>query len=105
KAVESLGKISPKSKTVIPALLEALKEVNGDVRHFAVETLGSLGSEAKSAMPALIEMLTDRDADIQLQAVAALVRIDPKAKEVVRNVAAAALKKIEDGTELENRLK
>jgi HEAT repeat protein len=83
KAVESLKKIGPPARTVVPALVEALKEVDGDIRHYAVETLGGLGQEAKPAMPRLIESLNDRDTDIRIQAVRALARIDPKAKEVV----------------------
>jgi HEAT repeat protein len=62
---------------VVPALIEALKDDDGDVRHSAAIGLGSFGEQAKAAIPALQATLEDRDARVKSAAKTALARIDP----------------------------
>jgi HEAT repeat protein len=71
----------------VPPLIEALKDLDSNILVRAAESLGRIGPEAKEAIPALLPLLKD---DI----------------EEVRNVAAAALKRIEDGgSKIEDRSK
>jgi HEAT repeat protein len=63
---------------VVPALIEALKDKEGDVRWSAAIGLGSFGEQAKDAIPALQETAqNDRDARARQAAGVALSRIDP----------------------------
>ena len=63
---------------VVPALIEALKDKDGDVRWSAAIGLGSFGEQATDAIPALQAAQRDRDARVREQAGVALSRIDPQ---------------------------
>jgi HEAT repeat protein len=76
-AVRTLPQRGGDSAQVIPALIEALKDKDGDVRRSAALGLGSFGEEAKDAIPALQTVQHDRDARIREAAGIALSRIDP----------------------------
>ncbi len=58
--IVALEEIDPEGKTVIPALIDALRDQDPDVRSIAARTLGHLGARSKSAVPALIAMLKDQ---------------------------------------------
>jgi HEAT repeat protein len=62
----------------VPALIEALKDKESDIRWSAAIGLGSLGESAKGAIPALQLGLRDRDARVREAARVALTRIDPQ---------------------------
>jgi HEAT repeats len=62
---------------VIPALIEALKDKDGDVRRSSAIGLGNFGEEAKDAIPALQLAQHDHDARVRESAGVALTRIDP----------------------------
>jgi HEAT repeat protein len=62
---------------VVPALIEALKDKDGDVRRSAALGLGSFGEEARDAVPALQAAQRDNDARVREAARIALSRIDP----------------------------
>jgi HEAT repeat protein len=62
---------------VVPALIEALKDKEGDVRWSAAIGLGYFGEEARDAIPALQAAKRDRDARVREAAGVALSRIDP----------------------------
>jgi hypothetical protein len=64
---------------IVPALIEALKDKEGDVRRSAALGLGSFGEQARDAIPALQAVQRDRDARVREAARLALSRIDPKA--------------------------
>jgi vesicle coat complex subunit len=65
---------------IVPALIEALHDKEGDVRRSAALGLGSFGEQAKEAVPALQHSaLRDRDTRVREAAVKALNRIDPAA--------------------------
>ena len=96
--------------TDMPALLEALKDEDEDVRRLAVFALGRISPAPKDAVPALIEALKDEDEDVRAGAAYALGKIGPAAKDSVpalkalseneidpevRKAAADALKKIQ----------
>jgi len=62
---------------VVPALIESLKDKEGDVRRSAAIGLGYFGEQAKDAIPALQTAEGDRDARVRESAKVALSRIDP----------------------------
>jgi HEAT repeat protein len=62
---------------VVPALIETLKDTEGDMRWSAAIGLGYYGGEAKDAIPALQAAQRDRDARVREAAGVALSRIDP----------------------------
>jgi HEAT repeat protein len=62
---------------IVPALVAALKDKQGDVRWSAAIGLGSLGDQAREAIPALKAAQRDRDARVREAAGVALTRIDP----------------------------
>jgi len=63
---------------VVPALIEALKDKDGDVRWSAAIGLGTFGEKATDAIPALQAAHDDRDARVREGARVALSRIDPE---------------------------
>jgi HEAT repeat protein len=62
-------------KPAVPALVNALKESNVDVRVLCCKTLGDMGGAAVSAAPALEQALSDRDARVRKIAKLALERV------------------------------
>ena len=62
---------------VVPALTEALKDKEDDVRWSAAIGLGYFGDQARDAVPGLQAALEDRDARVREAAAVALSRIDP----------------------------
>ncbi|VTU00108.1 pbs lyase heat domain protein repeat-containing protein : Uncharacterized protein OS=Lyngbya sp. (strain PCC 8106) GN=L8106_11777 PE=4 SV=1: HEAT_2 [Gemmataceae bacterium] len=63
--------------TVVPALAEALKDAEGDVRRSAAIGLGSFAEQAREAIPSLKALRKDHDARVRDAAGKALARIDP----------------------------
>ena len=77
-AVRTLPRRKGDAAKVIPALIEALKDKNGDIRVSAALGLGSFGEQAKDAIPALeAAQKNGRDARVREAAGKALSRIDP----------------------------
>jgi HEAT repeat protein len=75
KAVRWLNQGHREAATVIPALIEALKDPEVDVRRGAAIGLGNFGEEAESALPALEAVLQDKDARVRNAAKVAISRI------------------------------
>jgi HEAT repeat protein len=61
----------------VPALIDALKDKESDVRWSAAIGLGTFGETAKEAIPALQAAQNDRDARVREAARIAISRIDP----------------------------
>jgi vesicle coat complex subunit len=76
-AVRSLPTRRGDAAQVIPALIEALKDHDGDVRRSAAIGLGVFGDQARDAIPELQAAQQDRDARVREAARVALSRIDP----------------------------
>ena len=76
---DALGAIGPEAKAAVPALAQALKDKDCDVRLYAAVALGKIGSEAGVAVPALIEALKDEDLCVRMGAEKALGEIGPTA--------------------------
>ena len=99
-----LGEIGPAAKDAAPALAEALKDADRDVRQNAAQALGYIGPGAKAAAPALIFALKDNDAQVRRSAAFALGKVGSldaetplktarkDSVEAVRDAAKAALK-------------
>jgi HEAT repeats len=77
KAVRILPQRKGDAAQVIPALTEALKDKEGDVRWSATIGLGYFGEQARDAIPALQAAQRDRDPRVREGARVALSRIDP----------------------------
>jgi HEAT repeat protein len=75
-AVRTLPLREGKAQQMVPALMAALKDKDGDVRRSAALGLGSFGEEAKEAIPALQALQHDHDPRIRESARVALTRID-----------------------------
>ena len=76
-AVRTLPQRKGDAGQVVPALTEALKDKEGDVRWSAAIGLGYFGEQARSAVPALRAAQRDRDSRVREAAAVALSRIDP----------------------------
>ena len=77
-AVRLLSQRKGDAAQSVPALVEALKDKENDIRWSAAIGLGRLGESAKEAIPALETARRDRDAWVREAAGVALSRIDPK---------------------------
>jgi vesicle coat complex subunit len=77
-AVRTLPKRTGDAAQVVPALIEALKDRDADVRHSAALGLGSFGEQARDAIHALQAAQRDPDARVREAAGTALSRIDPR---------------------------
>ena len=75
-AVRTLPNRKGDAATVVPALIEALKDKEADIRRSAAIGLGGFGEQAKDAIPALQAALADPDARVREAAGKALTRID-----------------------------
>jgi HEAT repeat protein len=62
---------------IVPALIEALKDKQDDIRLSAAIGLGTLGEQARDAIPALQSAQQHGDARLRKAAGVALSRIDP----------------------------
>jgi HEAT repeat protein len=76
-AVRLLPQRKGDAAQVVPALVEALKDRDGDIRWSAAIGLGYFGDRARDAVPALQAAQHDRDARVREAAGVALSRIDP----------------------------
>jgi HEAT repeat protein len=76
-AVRLLPQHKGDATRVVPALIEALKDAEDDVRWSAAIGLGYFGDQAKDAVPALQAARNDSDIRVREAAGAALSRIDP----------------------------
>jgi HEAT repeat protein len=78
QAIRELGSKTADADQVVPALVEAMRDENGYVRHDAATTLGKFGEAAREAIPALVVALKDVDPSVRRAAAAALKHIDPQ---------------------------
>jgi HEAT repeat protein len=76
-AVRLLPQRKGDAAKVVPALIEALKDKDADIRWSAAIGLGYFGEQANDAIPALQEAQHDRDPRVREGAGVALSRIDP----------------------------
>ena len=77
RAVRLLPQRKGDAAKIVPALMESLKDKEGDVRWSAAIGLGYFGEQARDAIPALQAAQRDRDARVREAAGVALSRIDP----------------------------
>ncbi len=76
-AVRLLAQRKGDAARAVPALIEALKDKEKDIRLSAAIGLGYFGEQARDAIPALQAAQRDPDARIREAAGVALSRIDP----------------------------
>jgi len=81
EAVKAVGALAQRQKSLIPALVAALKDRDYSVADWASQALGDLGAEV---VPALLEVVKDKTAsNARNAAIGALARIGPEAKAAV----------------------
>src|SRR5262245_28500807 len=71
-AVRTLPDRKGDAAQVVPALIEALKDKEADIRRSAAIGLGTFGEQARDAIPALQATLNDSDARVREAAAKAL---------------------------------
>ncbi len=76
-AVRLLPERKEDAAKIVPAMIESLKDKDGDVRVSAAIGLGSFGEVAKPAIDGLRAAERDRDARVRRAAGVAVNRIDP----------------------------
>jgi hypothetical protein len=76
-AVRLLPQRTGDAAQIVPALIGALKDKEGDIRRSAALGLGSFAEQARDAIPALEAAQKDRDARVREAARLALSLIDP----------------------------
>ena len=76
-AVRLLPQHKGDAAQVVPALIEALKDKDADIRWSAAIGLGYFGEQAHDAIPALQAAQRDHDARVREAAGVALSRIEP----------------------------
>lgn len=79
-AFSALGRLRVEARTVVAALVEELKGVNG---MYAAQAIGEFGDEAASAVPALVAAADGADLGVRIAALSALGRIPAGAESAV----------------------
>jgi len=93
-AVKALRKIGPGAKDAVPALTQAFRDENKDVRGSAAIALANIG---KDAVPTLIELLQDQEWRIRSNAAVALVQIGtPEAIKAAEAVISDLIQALQD---------
>jgi HEAT repeat protein len=76
-ALRVLGKLGLAASEAVPAIVQAMVDLNPRVRLAAIRALGQFGPEAESAVPELIQMLVPGPPSVGEAAANALTNIDP----------------------------
>jgi HEAT repeat protein len=79
-AATALARIGPEA---IPALVQALRDADPQVRSQAALALARMGPDASPAVPALMEALSDRDENVRRCAARALGQVGPSARAAI----------------------
>lgn len=81
KVAEALWKIDKTpTATLLPILLEAMKDKSETVRAAAPPVIALFGAKASTALPALVDALKDKSFEVKLAAITALGDLGPVAK-------------------------
>ena len=83
-AAVALGELGPRGREVVPALMEALDDIDDTVRWAAAVALGKIGPAASEAVRALAAVLSDpSDPVIRRHAATALGHLGPAARAAI----------------------
>lgn len=84
-AADALARIGDDA---VPALIQALRHENRDVRIQAARALARIGSRAKQSVPALVNALYDVDETVRRTAARALGQLGPEARAAIPDLVA-----------------
>lgn len=87
KAIDELGRLGPKAKPAVGALISALNSKDLGVRWHAIRTLGAIGKEAAAAVPSLEKGLTDNEPFVRAYSAYALGQIGTASDEAIKQLA------------------
>jgi HEAT repeat protein len=79
----AIAKISGDPKAGLPALIEALKDKNDQLRASVIEKIGEMRALARDAASAIMERLKDPAAKVRANAALGLARIEASSPEVI----------------------
>jgi HEAT repeat protein len=82
-AARALGRFGPAARPALPALLEAMKDKEAEVRWTSAMAVGKIGPEAREAVPALVALFRDEDPLVREHAAESLGDIGPDAHAAV----------------------
>lgn len=82
-AGKAFTQLDSQSPARVPALLEALRHEEPDIRFGAAQTLGDMGADARPALATLVQALQDRHLGVRLQAARAVWLIDRQVPPVI----------------------
>jgi len=68
----ALLSMGPEAEPAVPALIDALRDGDSEIRRYAALVLGAIGPRARQAVPALKAALNDDDESVRLAAARAL---------------------------------
>lgn len=91
-AAEAIGKVDVDGRLSVPALVDAMRSPDKDVRRFAALGLAALGSKASPSLSALKRMLTDKDPGVQVACAKAIWKAGGSVKLSVAVLNAALLR-------------
>ncbi len=83
QAATVLGLLGDQAQAAVPALVEAIKDEEVQVRRIIVAALGEIGIAARSAVPALVASLRNRHDIVRRRAAQCLAELGPAARSAV----------------------
>src|SRR5262249_7746171 len=84
-----LGLMGAQAQGAVPALVDAMRDDNAQVRRTVTAALGEIGPAARTAVPALVTALRDRCPAVRRRAAVALGEVGPVAFKAVPALVAA----------------
>jgi HEAT repeat protein len=77
QAIRELAASGSQPESVVPALIQALRDENAYVRRDAAVAIAHFGDEARDALPALKVAINDQARTVRLAALSTLKKIGP----------------------------
>jgi hypothetical protein len=89
EAAAVMRDLAPVLRAAVPAVVQALGDIDPDVREALTPVFHAIAGEAEPAMPALIDGLKDRDPAVRAATARALGLLGPSARSAVPALSAA----------------
>lgn len=83
QTVQTLGRIGPKAREAVPALIAGLNDSDEVVRMVSAQSLGMVGQHSEQAVPALTRALQDLSQAVRIESINALGKFGLGARDAV----------------------